>query len=447
MLELGKDLVSLVFKGPYRIIALVALAIMVGAAIWLFANKTQRKKIKTLTWVCLITALLAGIAMFVQHRFYKSVNTFPNGTVGVLVLQIVGDGNNSLQRDLVESLRSELKKVSLTNGIIVRASDEQLDDTKLDLSVAHQTARSIGKRINAQLVVWGNQTGERKFWPPVTIVNETVSSFLIGERELVAQNINHFQLPEELVDEPVCLAFCIAGVSSFQCRDYESALGSFESATKFVKSDSPQIAPLRYCTATCRVYLQETQLNPKELLLDAIKEYQAAANSFASTNLSQERAMAQVGLACAYSVLAEHSRGAEGAQFLVQAIAANRMALNVFTRVKFPQGWALTQKNLSTALKQQAEHSQGEEGAKLLAEAEANLQAVLEIYARKKFPQDWADTKINMGTVLVDQAARNEGEASVQFLEHAITAFRGALEVKSRKQFPREWAMTQNDLT
>ena len=65
------------------------------------------------------------------------------------------DSDNSLQRDLVSSLNAELLKAGMDAKIRVRASDEELDDTRIGVSAAHQKARSIGQQFDAQLVVWG----------------------------------------------------------------------------------------------------------------------------------------------------------------------------------------------------------------------------------------------------------------------------------------------------
>jgi hypothetical protein len=276
-----KDLLSLIFKGVNLVIASIAVLLMAACVTWVLATGEERNKYLTLILPCVIIAGCAGVAMIFnylvsKHRA-KSARSFAEGETGVLVLGIVGDGNNSLQRDLVSSLNDKLKTVT---NISVRAYDEQLDDTKLGVSAAHQKARGIGQQLNAKIVVWGNRVGEKKFWPRITIVKTSAVSPLLGERQLGVQEIDQMQLPESLVNEPVYLAFFLVGLSSYNNGQYVEALNALESASKHLKPDSPDIAPLKLYTANCRYYLAQSQNQPKQLLLVAIEEYQFALESF-----------------------------------------------------------------------------------------------------------------------------------------------------------------------
>jgi tetratricopeptide (TPR) repeat protein len=410
---------------------------------------------KTEIQVVLLTTLLVVIGwVFIEYAWQKSrqpkpsdkskrLTPFPIDETGVLVLGIVGDGNNSLQRDLVSSLNDKLKTAT---NISVRAYDAQLDDTKLGVSVAHQKARGIGQQLNAQIVVWGNRAGEKKFWPRITIVKPIAVSSLPGERQLGVQEIDQMQLPESLVNEPVYLAFFLVGLSSYNNGQYVEALNALESALKHLKPDSPDIAPLKLVTANCRYDLAQIQNQPKKLLLAAIEEYQFALESFGRTKSPLNWAMTQNNLGSALAVQAGRSEGADAVRLLGEAVAACRAALEVRTREQFPQDWAMTQNNLGNALLVQAGRSEGADAVRLLGQAVAAYRAALEVRTREQFPQNWAAMQNNLGNALRDQAGRSEGADAVRLLGEAVAAYRAALEVRTRGQFPQDWAGTQSNL-
>ena len=442
-----KDLIPYFFQGTNSIIATIALIVIGLYAWWIFAKKPEQKKAKKLVWFSFIVALVSGCVMFVHSRLEKTAHTFPKGQTGVLILRIAGDDvNNSLQRDIVESLRSELKRVSSQNSIVVLASDQQLGDTKVDGSAAHQTARSFGKQFNAQLVVWGDRVGDKKFWPHVTIVNQEIRSVILGDRELGVQEIDHLQLPLELVAEPVCLAHSIAGFSAYQSGRFDEALTNFEIASKLTNINSAEIAPVLFYAATCRLYLCETRSDPRELLITAIDELQFAANAYGKTNAPDDWAMTEINLGSAKFALSRLIQGAEAPRLLGEAVRAFRAALEVRTRGRFPWGWALAQNNLGAGLDDQAKQSQGAEAMRLFGEANTAFRAALEVYSREQFPNDWARTQGNLGAALGNQAKQSQGAEAAPLLVEAVTAFRAALEVQTRDQLPQDWAKTQHGL-
>jgi tetratricopeptide (TPR) repeat protein len=494
MIEMGKELLAYFLQGRNLVIATIALAFIAGYALWVFLTKTEQKKVKRIVWFSFIVAPIAGVAMFVNYRLEIAAKTFQKNQTGVLVLRIAGDDSNSLQRDLVDSLYSELAKKHLTN-ILVRASDQQLDDSILGLSIAHERARKIGKRFNAQLVVWGNRAGERKFWPRVTIVNQTNSSVLIGERELDVQEIDQLELPLELIDEPIYLATFIAGLSSYESDHYDEALEYFDSASTFIKTNSADIAGLQFYSGSCRLMLAETQNNPKALLLAAIAEFHLAANGFTKTNSPEIWAASQDGLGSALWLQANYTEGAEAASLLADGVAAYRAALKVRThnqmprqwaatqinlgcalclqaqwdqinaalhlangvshfrvaqdilnRDQFPQDWAETQLNLGQALCEQARLSQGAQAEHLLADSVTDCRVALEVLRREQFPRDWAGAQLILGNVLATQAQHSQGAKATRLLAESVTAYRAALEVFTREKFPQDWARTQNNL-
>jgi tetratricopeptide (TPR) repeat protein len=442
-----KDLLSLIFKGVNRVIASIAVLLMAGCAVWVLATGEERNKYKTLILPCSIIAGCAVVAMILHYLWSKhrakSTHSFNEAETGVLVLGIVGDGNNSLQRDLVSSLND---KLNTANNISVRAYDEQLDDTKMGLSVAHQKARGIGQKLNAQIVVWGNRVGDNKFWPRITIVKPVPVSSLPGERQLDVQEIDQMQLPESLVNEPVYLTFFLVGLSSYRGGQYVEALNALESASKHLKLDSPDIAPLKLYTANCRFYLAQRHDQPKKFLLAAIEEYQFALEGFGRANSPFDWATTQNDMGNALRDQAGHSEGAEAARLLGESVTAYRAGLEVRTREQLPQEWAQTQNNLGNTLFKQAGQSQGAEAARLLAESVTAYRAALEVRTRGQFPQDWAATQSNLSGALRELASHSEGAEETRLLAESVAACRAALEVRTREQLPQEWAQTQNNL-
>jgi tetratricopeptide (TPR) repeat protein len=441
------DLVPLLFKGTNLIIAILALVIG-GLITWyILASQTQRKKVKVLIFIWLVIILLAGFAMWVCNYIVTWKASFPKDKTGVLVLRIAGDDDNSLQRNLVSSLKHELMLVGgLATNISVRASDELLDDAKLDVSVAHQRARGIGQQLNAQIVVWGNCAGGKKFWPWITIVKSNAVSDLPGERQLNFQVIDQTQpLPELLVNEPVYLAFFLVGFSSYNSGQYVEALNAFESALKHVEPDSPDIALLEFYTANCHYDLAQRHDQPKKLLQTAIEEYKFVLESFGKTK-SLAWAQIQNNLGITLSAQAGRSEGADTVRLLGEAITAYRTALEVRMREQFPQDWALIQNNLGVALSTQARRSEGGDAVRLLGEAVTAYRAALEVYTREQFPQRWGGIQNNLGAALCVQAGQSQGADAVRLLGEAVTAFRAALKVYTREQFPQNWAQIQSNL-
>ena len=443
------DLIPLLFEGTSRIIAVSALLIGGLLTWWVLANETQRKKIKILIFLWPAIILAAGLAMVICNYIVIWKNSFPKGTAGVLVLSIVGDEKNSLQCDLISSLRDELMKAGFATNISIRASDKLVDDTKLlNVLVAHKKARAIGQQLNAQIVVWGNRTGEKKFWPRITIVKPNPVSPLAGERQLYFQVIDQINpLPATLVDEPVYLAFFLAGLSSYSSGQYDEALNAFESASKYLKSDSPDIAPLKFFTANCHFFLAQTQNQPKKFLSAAIEELQFALKISGRTKSPLDWAATQNNLGAALFDQARRSQGAEAVRLWDEAVTACRAALEVYTREQFPQDWAWNQNNLGNALLGQAGCSQGAEAIRLLDDALSGYLAVLkEVNTCEQLPQLWTVTQNNLGNALRVKAMRSEGAEAVRLLDRAVAAYRVALEVRTREQFPQVWAMTQGNL-
>ena len=442
------DLVLQQFNGTDLIIAILGL--LTGFILWrlIFSNPHERKKLlhQLIFWSMIV--LVTGATILVYHRVVRAKESFASNETGILVLRITGDDDkNSLQHDLVDSLRRELEQVPSTNSIIVLASNERLDETTLNTTEAHERARNIGKQYKAQLVLWGDRVDRDKFWPFITIVNQKTNFFLRGERELDPQVIEAPQLPLVLVHEPVYLASFIAGLSLFQNGHYNEALKCLEPAGRFITTNSSERAPLLFYTALCHLTLAEAKSYPRDMLNNAIDELRSSANGIVNTNSSLDWVHIQYFLGYALQEQAKQYQGAEATRLLSEAAAAYRAALGGFTRLQYPREWWAAQNNLGTALLDQANQAQGTEKARLLNESLTAYRAALQVYTPSQFPQEWAMVQNNLAITLSEQAKQSQGAEATRLWGEAVIAIRAfTSDSYSRIRSPHEWAMAQHNL-
>ena len=198
MIDLVKEVLPHLFKGANLVIALIALLLMAACAAWVFAAGRERKKVSRLILPGGIIVVCAGVAMAACSFLAKHHARFVKGETGVLVLQIVGDKDDSLQRDLVSSLNNELTRSGVHTNITVHTWDKAVDE-RPSSSGAHQRARNIGRQLNAQIVVWGDRAGERKFHPRITIVNPPAAPSLRGERQLLTGPLDRLHFSGQLL--------------------------------------------------------------------------------------------------------------------------------------------------------------------------------------------------------------------------------------------------------
>lgn len=439
------DLVLRWFDGLDLLIATIFLAGGWLVWQWKFANKRNRKRLERSFEFWGLVSGLAIIVILFPHLISRVNNTFAYDQTGVLILRIVGDRDNSLQRDLVSSLNAQLKKLHLANNIVIRASDEQLDDTQLGLPTAQETARALGARRNAQIVIWGNRTGERKFWPRLTVVNESVGSMFSGD-VLDVQEIDNMKLPEELVSEPICLAVFIAGRSSFIKGQYAEALNYLNSASTFSRSESPEFALLEFSIASCRLKMARSSSNCKEVVGQAIDNLTSAARGFDRTNSPHAWARTEGNLGLAFHYKANLFNGNEKMRYLSQSALALQAALEVITPEPFPREWAITQNNLASVLCEQATQTHDVEAVRLLEKAASIFRSLLPTIQREEFSMAQATVQNNLGFSLHEEAMRSSNPNKTRLLEEAITADRAALELLDQQDVPLDRERVQSNL-
>jgi hypothetical protein len=91
---------------------------------WIGTTATDKKKVpRRQISVALLIAVLAGVAILVNHFVFLRERPFSKNLTGVLVTRIMGDdARDSLQNDLVGKLNAELQK-SLASWLCAVPSD------------------------------------------------------------------------------------------------------------------------------------------------------------------------------------------------------------------------------------------------------------------------------------------------------------------------------------
>jgi len=158
-------------KGADFWIALGFLA--VGIVCWRWIGTAEGREAQVFhrqITVAFVLLASAGIAIAIRRRFFKREPVFTKERTGILVMRILGDdADDSLQADLIGNLNAKLQEEALDQQIEVHAGSEALNENK-GVAATHQYARTIGQRLNAQLVIWGRKIGEKKFFPRITVV-------------------------------------------------------------------------------------------------------------------------------------------------------------------------------------------------------------------------------------------------------------------------------------
>ncbi len=120
-------------------------------------------------------------------------------------------------------------------------------------------------------------------------------------------------------------------------------------------------------------------------------------------------------------------------QSLRNAVFYLREAQKVFTKIMFPKIWAKIQKKLGLYLSMMAVFSKNDEIARIAIENYKNYQT---IYNAEKFPVEWANAQENIGNIYFECAKIYKNE---EYFEEAIKYFTEAAEVYQQKQLSDEF--------
>ncbi len=253
----------------------VAILIVIGLGGWYYLGRTKRAEQKIAKKQILFTGFLVvigALGILLNHLFFSPEYTFPKDNKGILVLLIEGDDEkNTLQRDLVSTLNSELKQIIEVCGCNKTVTEA------MGFAQAHMHARKIGKDFNALIVIWGNLVGDKKFHPRITIVdNQLPSHILTNGRSLKPQNISEFNLPSELVNQPILLGHFLAGYNYYRREDYLAALSCFEAVLNRPATDAIELKYIQFFAGNSYLFLFKGQEKKASHIDKAITNYSKA---------------------------------------------------------------------------------------------------------------------------------------------------------------------------
>lgn len=397
-----------------------------------FRHKSGRQRKIAAGQVVFFAAVIifAGVVTWYVIRPFK----FKRDVAGILVLRINGDDDaNSLQREWAASLNAELAKDEAEKDVQVVRSEDYVDESR-GISDAHRTARSIGRRRNAFLVVWGEKTSSNHFFPRITVVREQHDVQLAGERTLEIQTINEINLPHAMVGQPLYLAHFIAGFRQYDERKYKEALRHFSLAVHSPEATPPEKADLLFVTGTTRLDVGVGQKEMSEQLTQAVQELSEAVEFYRQDNDRMKLARAENNLGNAYGELPTGDRTAN----VKHAIACYEAALHIYSQKEQPLQWAQTQNNIGTTYHDLPSGNRSENLQKEIAAYEAALL----VYSENAHPYEWARAQNNLGTAYGDMPT---GDPKENF-RRAIDAYNKALRVRTEQRYALDWAQTQNNL-
>lgn len=231
-------------------------------------------KSRTVTFFLATVFLILVFSLFFKP-FFQTNNKFPDDVNGILILDILKDNSQkSLRDDMVSTLNSKLNPEL---NIEVRNCDEHIDISK-GITNAHNQARQIGKEMKAKIVIWGNLVPDKdKFHARFTIVENHPNNVLQRDITLDPVSINEFDLPNEIVFEPIIITSFLVGHSSLYNSNYLSAVRYFEEVLRNTKSKAfEEITKLHLAFA----YSKLIQKNKNEMYYNkALSFYSDVINS------------------------------------------------------------------------------------------------------------------------------------------------------------------------
>ena len=160
----------------------------------------------------------------------KQLNAFSKEKFGILIASFRGEHNEikgqKLRSSITHTLNARFREFNIYNA--------EAKDIPFDISNglrSHQEARSIGKKYNAEIVIWGDITFKGVI-PNLTIVNQfSTTSFLTGSnitlfKESLTHNaisLDEIRLPA-FTDEPTLIILFVTALKYYKEEQFKIAL-------------------------------------------------------------------------------------------------------------------------------------------------------------------------------------------------------------------------------
>lgn len=223
--SIAQDLLGRLHTADYWFVGAFALITFLG---WHYFGSTVAEspsRGKQLRFVGVI-ALLVGVWLTLRWTLTRPT-PIPPSMIGVVILEITGDDSHSLQRELAGALDAAMEGEGLQDRVTIRQHREHIDET-LSLREAKQRAEEIGKQMSADLVIWGQRVGERKFYPKMVLVGRGDQ---VSATSPVILDVS-VALPETLVSRPLALVKVIVGYDALDQGDFYEAGGLLQAASR-----------------------------------------------------------------------------------------------------------------------------------------------------------------------------------------------------------------------
>ena len=457
-------------------VALVLWSIL-DTKLWVRARRTWRRILVRVFIGLLITTSFWVAWLSLKHSVF--VRRFDPNVTGILVLRIDGDSGDTLQRELVSTLHSELAPDTSGQKIEVRSSEELVTESE-GAKEAHYKARKIGASRRAQLVLWGTKTHEHKLFPRFTIVQLNNERKVDRDETLSVQNIPEGSLPEVMVRRPIYLAHFVAGFSYFDQGQFPLALRQFSAALSAsppndaeafaldfflslthytigigranenahlqaavdilengLKLKSPSVSPLDRALALNNLGIAQGKISEGDVMVNlerAIRSLQAALAYFNQTRNRPCAATTEANLASIYLKIPQLYVPQRSAK----TISLCKDALKVFPRHESPTEWAWIKTMIAEARRDTNTLSPRD-----------NLQRVIKAASRalivldsKEHARLWVYAKLVISSAY-RQLAR---DGSTEDGKKAVDACQAALRVIPKEEYSADWARAQTAL-
>jgi hypothetical protein len=424
---------------------------IVGLSTYVSKSRTEQKKLKTCALFSLIVIVFAVSVIEIHNHAIEhnksKVMTFDKREVGIIVLPIEGDSDNSLRRDFVDSLFSKLQQDDLTN-VILKTFDNRTDGLSIGPANAAKVARDIGKQYNAKIVVWGDKVGDRKFWPHITIVDQYSFSSLTlkGNVELGVQQIDQLQLPVELVDEPICIAYLVSALSFIENDKYNDAITALDKASQLLNTNSPVWSDIKFYSGTCNLKFAIDNKQPLPLLQESISDLSDALNRTTPGTNSLRWAIVNENIGSAYYFHARCSKGDVASNNLLQSIQHLNIARKVFSLGKSSTEIGEVNLTLGEALYDLAAISNDQDEYKILTNSMGVLSDALQKLNKDKAPLSWAFAQNAYGVTLRCNALDPQCTNTDLLLNNALGRYKRALEVFNKEKNPIQYGMAKGNI-